>query len=309
MTIMKCKSNPLKSNGFTLVELLIVITIIGILIALLLPAIQAAREAARRMQCSNNLKQWGLAMASYESQFGVFPFGIRHPYANPTPSSYRYTFVPSLWPYMEQENLYVQFNFQVGFNSVKNLALEAVQVPTYSCPTDRQGFWKADVYGPRCRGNYVVNWGYCDYVQTAPAGNKIGPFGPARQRTVADIADGLSNTMFMGEVVQTPKDADYDFRGDFFNDDIGGAQFMCYYTPNSGVDMAPFCATGTNDQVMPCTTAATEYYITSRSKHPGGVNVAFGDGSIQFIADSISTDAWRALGSMASGEPVPGSLY
>jgi prepilin-type N-terminal cleavage/methylation domain-containing protein/prepilin-type processing-associated H-X9-DG protein len=301
--------------GFTLVELLVVITIIGILIALLLPAVQAAREAARRMQCTNNLRQWGLAMANYESQYSVFPYGVRHAYGSSgTVGNIRYTFVPALWPFMEQLNLYEKFDFKVGFYSTANLALEAVQVPAYYCPTDRQGVWAAvevtgAVYGPRCRGNYVVNWGYCDYYQTAPTGYKIGPFGPGRQRAAADIKDGLSNTMFMGEVIQTTNDTDYDFRSDFFNDDIGAAQFMSYYTPNSGVDTLDFCSTTATDAIMPCTTTTTTYYVASRSKHSGGVNIGFGDGSGHFISDSITASVWRALSSMAGDETVSGSGF
>ena len=298
-------------RGFTLVELLVVITIIGILIALLLPAIQAAREAARRTQCTNNLKQWGLAMANYESQYGVFPYGIRHPctVAAGYSETLRYTFVPSLWPFMEQVNLFVQYDFKSGFFTTANLALEAQPVALYYCPSDRQAMWTADSCKPRCRGNYVVNWGYCDYVQSSPAGFKIGPFGPGRQRSVADVKDGLSNTMFMGEVVQSPNDSDFDYRGDFFNDDVGAAQFMSYNTPNSGLDLLDFCKTDSNDAVMPCSTQTTTYYVTSRSKHSGGVNVAFGDGSVRFFSDSIGMDTWRALSSMAGDEIVSGNSY
>jgi prepilin-type N-terminal cleavage/methylation domain-containing protein/prepilin-type processing-associated H-X9-DG protein len=299
--------------AFTLVELLVVITIIGILIALLLPAVQAAREAARRMQCCNNLKQWGLAMANYESQYHVYPYGIRFAFnTSETVATLRHTFVPSLWPFMEQQSLYDRYNFSVGFYETSNLALAAVQVSGYFCPTDRQGYWKAIepsnyLYGPRSRGNYVVNWGYCDYNQTSPADYKIGPFGPKRQRTVADVKDGLSNTMFMGEVIQSPNDTDYDFRGDIFNDDVGGAQFMAYYTPNSGIDTLDFCATTDKDSIMPCTKTGSAYYSTARSKHSGGVNIGFGDGSVQFISNQINTTTWRALGSMAGDEAIASS--
>jgi prepilin-type N-terminal cleavage/methylation domain-containing protein/prepilin-type processing-associated H-X9-DG protein len=307
-----CGADSQSAKGFTLVELLVVITIIGILIALLLPAVQAAREASRRMQCCNNLKQWGLAMANYESQYGVYPYGIRYAFDTPeTNPNLRHTFVPSLWPFIEQQSLYDRYNFSVGFYETANLAVEAVQVSCYYCPTDRQGIWKAvewnsSLYGPRSRGNYVVNWGYCDYFQTSPVGYKIGPFGLKRQRSVADIKDGLSNTMFMGEVIQPASDTDYDFRGDIFNDDIGGAQFMAFYTPNSGIDTLEFCTTTATDPVMPCS-KTTPNYITARSKHAGGVNIALGDGSVQFITNQISQSTWRALGSMAGGEAIVSS--
>lgn len=169
--------------------------------------------------------------------------------------------------------------------------------------------WTADTYGPRAHGNYAVDWGYCDFTQTQPSGYKLGPFRWNNITEVADIRDGLSNTIFLGEVIQSPKDEDYDFRGDIFNDDIGGAQFMSYSTPNSGVDALEFCGTTATDEVMPCTTSATVHYVASRSKHPGGVNVAFGDGSVTFIGNSISITAWRALTSMAGDETVSGNAF
>ena len=117
--------------GFTLVELLVVITIIGILIALLLPAVQAAREAARRLQCSNNLKQWGLAMANYKSANKAFPPAIIRDVRY-----IRHTYVVSLWPYLELSNLFDQYDFKQAFcyqgptkykTNCVNLSLCAVQ--------------------------------------------------------------------------------------------------------------------------------------------------------------------------------------
>ena len=309
---------PNPKSGFTLVELLVVITIIGILISLLLPAVQAAREAARRLQCSNNLKQWGLAMANYESSFNYYPFGAITGSGGMSSDgstgvngvNRRQTFVVSLWPFVEQQNLYDQYDFNFCFYAEVNRPLTQIQIPLYFCPSDRQGFWKADTYTIRSRGNYVVNWGYCDYYQTAatPDGTnamRIGPFGLNRQSMAASVRDGLSNTLFMGEIIQAADDTYFDFRGDIFNDDVGAAQFMSYYTPNSGIDMQPYC--GSTTDPAPCQVSTTAY-VTARSKHAGGAMTAFGDGSIHYISNGIAIDIWRSLSSMAGNEAISGDF-
>jgi prepilin-type N-terminal cleavage/methylation domain-containing protein/prepilin-type processing-associated H-X9-DG protein len=307
-----------RNRGFTLVELLVVITIIGILIALLLPAVQAAREAARRMQCTNNLKQWGLAMANYESSMSVFPAGAFHGSAGA--GSYtasgvcggrgefrRQTFVYSLWAYIEQAGVFEQYNFNYTFYASQNAAAVSMQLPLYFCPSDRQAMWRADPYSVRARGNYVANWGYCDFNQSQPSDFKVGPFGVNRWTRVADIRDGLSNTMLLGEVIQPANDADYDLRGDPLNDDVGAAQFMTYNTPNAGYDLvrSGFCVSTTE---MPCTDSPTNY-ISARSKHPAGVNATFADGSVHFLSDSIALKTWRAVSSMAGDESEIGDAF
>src|SRR5947208_12527567 len=101
---------PKSRSAFTLVELLVVIAIIGVLVALLLPAVQSAREASRRMQCTSQVKQWVLAMHNYHDTNLVLPYGPRE-----APTTNRHSWVPELWPYVEQQNLYSQYSFQVGF--------------------------------------------------------------------------------------------------------------------------------------------------------------------------------------------------
>jgi prepilin-type N-terminal cleavage/methylation domain-containing protein/prepilin-type processing-associated H-X9-DG protein len=302
-----CMTNALccVSRGFTLVELLVVITIIGILIGLLLPAVQAAREAARKMQCTNNLKQFGLAMTNYENMNHRFPYGTLQ---SSDDWSFRHTFVPGLWPYLEATDLAEKYSYQQPFWVDANLQFEGVQLPVYFCPSDRKGMYTVDNSVPRLprsRGNFVVNWGYADFYQTAalPDGtNKkaIGPFGCNWQAKPNDIRDGLSNTMFMSEVVQYPTDDGVDLRGDIFNNDPGGAQFMTVNTPNSGIDRLSACASTTD---APCR-SNKPYYTSARSRHSGGVNAVFGDGSVHFLSDSINLKTWRALSSMDGTENI-----
>ncbi len=303
--------------GFTLVELLVVIAIIGILVALLLPAVQAAREAARRVTCANHLKQWGLALHSYENMNGAFPSGtitgsaclstpgcVLDGKCGPDGEYSRMTFVVPLWPFIEQQSLYDRYDFSYTFYTQQNRRVLREKADVYYCPSDRVGFWRGD-YFTRARGNYVVSWGYCDYFQKqTPSGDppRAGAFGTNRYTRVADISDGLSTTIFLGEVIQADFDDDFDFRGDFFNNDFAAAQFMTIYTPNSGVDRT-LCFDQTPNIPAPCDPGAP-YYVSSRSHHPGGVHVCYGDASVHFTEDTIDVEVWRALSSMDSGEAI-----
>jgi prepilin-type processing-associated H-X9-DG protein len=298
---------------------LVVIAIIGILIALLLPAVQKIRAAAARMQCTNNLKQWGLAMHNMHDSTGALPEGNR---SNP-----RRVWVVLVWPYVEQGNMYVQFDQTKHFYQPPNTyvytldGIYAKTAPIYYCPSDRSGaIWKGDPYW-RARGSYVINWGNqaVPYNPSDPAQDPargIAPFGytdyisrsKPRTTRLTDFTDGTSQTMLMSEVIMAANDTDYDIRGDMMNDDIPCTQFMTLNTPNSGTDVSPYCNGVTYPANPPCTNAGSNHsQKAARSKHTGGVNVLFGDGHVQFVQNGIALATWRALGTMNGGE-IPGDF-
>ena len=306
---MRLDSARNRVRGFTLIELLVVIAIIGILIGLLLPAVQKVRAAANRMKCGNNLKQWGLAMHMYHDTHSIFPPG-----ATGTP---RHTWVVHMWPFIEQTALAAKYGnpsvqqFYTPPACVQSTFTGVVTQPIslYYCPSDRpNAFWQGDSYW-RCRGNYAVNWGPVPLPFTGtPA---TGPFGYANNNpstplvvTIQGITDGTSNTLLMSEVVFPPVDLDFDTNGDFFNDDSStvGGRFMTINTPNSSApDSLAYCV---NDNIFaPCNTS-TPYQVSARSKHSGGVNTLFCDGSVHFVSNGVSVQTWQALGTMNGGEVI-----
>ncbi|HWG42094.1 MAG TPA: DUF1559 domain-containing protein [Gemmataceae bacterium] len=303
----------MRSNrrGFTLIELLVVIAIIAILIGLLLPAVQKVREAASRAQCTNNFKQWGLAMHMHNDTMGALPPGAN--------STFRHTWVVHLWPYIEQQNLAnlygnpntQQFYTSPRINQNAFTGVCAMQVKMYYCPSDRpNAYWTGDAYY-RCRGNYAVNWGPTTYPSST---NLTGPFGyqnnnPSlpQQTSIQTIPDGTSNTLLMSEIIVAMADNSFDGQGDFLNDDTGGqgGRFMTFNQPNSGTDQMAYW-TNTNPRFTPCTTSSP-YQMAARSKHTGGVNALYCDGSVHFVPNSVALQVWQALGSTNGGEPISSS--
>ncbi len=301
--------------GFTLIELLVVIAIIAILIGLLLPAVQKVREAAARSQCTNNFKQWGLAMHMYNDTMGSLPAGSVH---NP-----RHTWVPYLWPYIEQNNianLYGPVNTQQFYqpNAIIQNAYTgacAMQVKLYYCPSDRPGAYDTHDSYYRCRGNYVANAG-THTISDIDAGNPAAPFndpnntgGTVQPTTIQQISDGTSNTLLMSEIIIALNDSDQNSHGDFQNDDATqvGWAFMTVTGPNSATPDQIFCGTN-NDPRAPCTSSGSEFEA-ARSRHVSGVNTLFCDGSVHFITNSITLPTWQALGSMNGGEPINASQF
>jgi prepilin-type N-terminal cleavage/methylation domain-containing protein/prepilin-type processing-associated H-X9-DG protein len=298
---------PRARPAFTLIELLVVIAIIAILIGLLLPAVQKVREAAARMECSNNLKQWGLAMHMYHDTYHRLPIGSTN-----TP---RQTWVMHLWPFIEQNNLSRQINTATQqfwlppctYGGTLN-GLCGVPVPLYYCPSDAgSDLDSTSAYYQRRRGCYVVNWGMAYYDNPPPGAS--APFAHINGNRATplivnfmNITDGLSNTLMMSEYLRPQSHDDNDWRGDIQNDD-GVFRFHTFNTPNSSAPDVVNWAIPNNDPLMPVTTAGAENN-TARSRHTGGVNVLLCDGSVRFVTSSISLATWQALGTMNGGEAI-----
>jgi prepilin-type processing-associated H-X9-DG protein len=302
------------------VELLVVIAIIGVLVALLLPAVQAAREAANRMSCSNNLKQLGIALHNYHDTHKKLP-----------PGQLGYPMVFSaharLLPFVEQGNLQDLLNFSVPpltFNgsfpqSAANEQAAKVRIPFFVCPSD--GFDEVpgtDVFGaisyPACSGSGLFNNG--------AMANADGIIYAASKTKFASITDGLSNTVAFGESLlgsgtdstgATPQDAKRQVAelsggtattasacgspakwsgqrsAKWINGHFADTMSNHYYPPNSS----------TPD----CQNAYHNYALTSaRSAHAGGVQVALCDGSVRFVADTVDLTVYRAAATRAGGE-------
>ena len=290
--------------GFTLVELLVVLAIIGILAGLLLPAIQSAREAARRNQCVNHLKQWGVAMHLYHDAQGQLPEGAR---SNP-----RHTWVMKLWPYIEQSTLHGQndltipFYVEPGTIAYKLDGLTGQYVSLYYCPTDVGSDQTVGRYQRR-RGNYVVNWGNVAYgwpvmpSGLAPFSHENGDHRHPRETALADVTDGTSQTLLMSETLKAWSNEDNDWRGDIQNDH-GNFRFQTITTPNtSAPDIIKSGWYRRNqDPLMPAAPGSWQYYA-ARSRHPGGVNVSYCDGSIHFISETVALIVLKEMGSMNGG--------
>jgi prepilin-type N-terminal cleavage/methylation domain-containing protein/prepilin-type processing-associated H-X9-DG protein len=304
----RVNSRPKVIRAFTLIELLVVIAIIAILIGLLLPAVQKVREASAKATCSNNLKQWSLAIHNYHATFGSFmPAATTNPH--------RISWPVFLWPYVEMDNTANKYDKNIGFwqpnNTIQNThnGVCSTTAKIYYCGSSRQDAkWQGDQYW-RARSNYVINWGPVRMPLLGTAPQTFSPWGytdfsnraSPRISNLDKFPDGTSNTLAFSEVLMHDNDAAADFRGDFINDDTQCGRFMTIDTPNSGVDelSGGWCV---NDAVkMPCIVSGNGK-IAARSKHSGGVNASFCDGSIRFVSNSISLVTWQALSTMNGSE-------
>jgi prepilin-type N-terminal cleavage/methylation domain-containing protein/prepilin-type processing-associated H-X9-DG protein len=301
-------------RAFTLVELLVVIAIIGVLVALLLPAVQMAREAGRRAACTNNLKQIGLALQNYHSTFNAFPVA-RNPYPLVQSSLAR------LLPYCEQANAQSLVDFGKPLAAPANVQASQVVIGLFVCPSDGAGGRVASLSD--AGSNYVANngTGTVNYGLIA-AGD--GVFTQANQG-FRSLTDGSSNTVAFSESIlgtgmastgSVPSDPKREVLevpggndttptacdagsgtwsgkrgGKWIDGHYGNTLYNHYYPPNAkNWD----CGNGSHNKGL----------STARSLHPGGVNVNYCDGSVSFLANTVDLAVWRAIATRSQGEVV-----
>jgi len=284
-------------RGFTLIELLVVIAVIATLISLLMPAVQSAREAARRAQCSNNMKQMGLAFHSYHEQFNAFPGSETGGIGTLAKAS---AFVPIL-PFLEQGNNYIKYNSSLGNGDAANMSVVSQIIPTYICPTANMRR-TVPIDGcdanNRAPGTYAVCTGSLDSKGTIALGNPnngaiINP-GSGGVTRIADFRDGTTNTLLAGESAWNLPD--YLFTsGPCLGQIRYGFTYWAspYDLSTAFTTMAPFNPSSGGSAVL----------NRFRSDHAGVVNFVLCDGSVRYIQSSVNADVLNALGTRNGKEP------
>lgn len=336
-------------RGFTLIELLVVIAIVGVLIALLLPAVQAAREAARRIQCTNNLKQMGLALHNYENTNGVLPPSVvLRASGTSLVWSNGWSIHARIAPFAEQGVIFNTMNFDLSYELLDNQTAASQTLSLFLCPSEGKTERRLDngnLFGVTSYGWFTGDWfvwgGWVN-----GQGNRSA-FGVNRSRRLAEITDGLSQTLFASEgktyqpgqycnslsqinkpnLVPPPEADPYAVAPEYvngscwFRPDHGHTGWMSGWNHQTGMNTTwppnkKLLGGPNRDVDVDISGMAEEGYegpdfaaITARSYHPGGVNALMGDGSVRFVKSTIDGRTWRALGTVAGGEVIGADAY
>jgi prepilin-type N-terminal cleavage/methylation domain-containing protein len=282
-------------RGFTLIELLVVIAIIAILVALLLPAVQQAREAARRSSCGNNLKQMGLAFHNYHDVYQAFPNSEN----GGTGGNDKASAFASILPHLEQNAIFSVYNFSLGNSNSANVTAVSQRIPVYLCPTAiiRRQVPDSACSETRAPGTYAVCTGSGDPYGTVADGNPnngaiVNPgTGSTRMR---DFMDGTTNTLLLGESA-------WNFQDYLWSSGACSGQIRWGFTywaspyplATAFTTMAPF---------NPKTAAGGANLSRFRSDHASVVGFTLVDGSVRFLSQNIDQSVLNSLGTRAGNE-------
>ena len=330
-------------RAFTLVELLVVIAIIGLLVSLLLVALQSAREAARQRECSNNLRQIGLGMQNFLAANRLYP-PSRNWDRVVDDDGEAWSAQAEILPYLEENVTFKHINFKRGSEESKlpdGTPVQTIRVPTYVCPDEIHDTLKLNNNEPGSYPqNYGVNLGI--WLVYNPSADRGGPgaFFPNARLRPSDFSDGLSKTLMAAEVKAfTPyfRDAGQadvpqptspsaicglggnpimgpDLMSNSGHTEWGeGTAQQCGFTTTFTPNTAVTCANGgqsydvdfTNMSEGGSLTVPTFAAVTSRSYHAGCVNVGYMDGSVHTVPDAVDLKVWQALSTRAGGENAP----
>jgi prepilin-type N-terminal cleavage/methylation domain-containing protein len=307
-------------TGFTLVELLVVIAIIGILVALLLPAVQKTREASRRIQCLSRMKQVALALHNHHDTQEHFPHGTYnyldstfrtpHPYNN---TQDRRCWMHDILPYVEEQPLFDEFERHMNTGrSALAFKQSAVVVPGFLCPSDPRGIKKHTYWGgigtptQGMSGNFIglASSTYFNEGGVEKSAELDGILFAISKVQIRDIKDGTSSTAMVTELILSADTSSHDIRGRYYNPAHGGVLFSTRIPPNTLIpDRFNWCSS-TPVARAPCIWAGTNMFVSPRSYHTGGVNLAFADASTRFIVNDIDRTVFQAMGSRDGGESI-----